>query len=82
MSLSRSGIRFDPWHLCDRCGSLERSSRLIRQRGLFVCTSCVDSYLQLQRLQSIQRVLSDGKQEASTWLDNQVFDEGVERGEF
>lgn len=44
-SQSHSGITGTPWHRCDRCGTDQRVSDLIRQQGLLVCRTfdCIDN---------------------------------------
>lgn len=59
---SHSGIKGDPWLYCQRCGALVRSSDLVPQLGLLVCTvyDCVDELLVLQRSAIMKTMISDG----------------------
>ena len=59
---SHSAIQGDPWLYCQRCGSLVRSSHLVAQKGLLVCTDngCVDSLLVEQRSAIMKTMISDG----------------------
>jgi hypothetical protein len=41
---AHSGWRGVPWHSCDRCGTLVRTSDLVKQGGFLFCTTmgCAD----------------------------------------
>jgi hypothetical protein len=59
---SHSAIQGDPWLYCSRCGALVRSSHLVPQLGLLLCTDndCVDSLLVMQRNAIMKSAIADG----------------------
>ena len=59
---SHSAIQGDPFLFCSRCGALVRSSHLVPQLGLLLCTDfdCVDSLLVMQRSAIMKSAISDG----------------------
>lgn len=59
---SHSAIQGDPFLYCQRCGALVRSSHLVPQLGLLLCTDfgCVDSLLVMQRSAIMKSMISDG----------------------
>ena len=81
-AIGRRGISFDPWHICDRCGITVRSSQLVRQRGMWLCTvhGCFDNPEAWIRYVHIPEILSDGRPEPGTWLDDRAYDEGIDNG--
>lgn len=64
---SHSGIRGDPWHLCDRCGQENRTSQLRRQpglrRGILVCFKCYDDPATFYRDVMIQDTLAQSAEQ-------------------
>lgn len=59
---AHSGIEGVPWHRCQRCGTDQRTSNLVWQLGLLLCTSndCVDNLDVQLRPGVISSVLADG----------------------
>jgi hypothetical protein len=59
---SHSAIQGDPFLYCQRCGALVRSSHLVAQRGLLLCTDfgCVDNLLIMQRSAIMKSVIQSG----------------------
>ena len=62
---AHSGVVGIQWHRCDRCGTDQRVSDLVRQQGFLVCKTynCVDNTLVNKRPQLIQQVLDSGEPE-------------------
>lgn len=59
---SHSAIEGDPFLYCSRCGALVRSSHLVPQLGLLLCTDfdCVDNILVMQRTAIMRAMISSG----------------------
>lgn len=75
---AHSGIVGDQWHRCDRCGTDNHLSDLVRQEGLLVCRTfdCVDrrTLENDPRQQEINQVLQSGPDAAP----NPKLTEGIE----
>ena len=59
---SHSAIQGDPFLYCSRCGALVRSSHLVPQLGLLLCTDfdCVDNLFIMQRSAIMKSIISSG----------------------
>jgi hypothetical protein len=66
--MNRSGIKGDPWHMCDKCGDQFRTSQLRMQNGWWRCNRCIDATI-IDRDLFISRVLNATLIEPRTFYD-------------
>jgi hypothetical protein len=61
---AHSGIQGRPWHRCQRCGTDQRLSDLVRQNGILVCITndCADNRLVERRIRMITEKLRSGRE--------------------
>lgn len=61
---AHSGIQGRPWHRCQRCGTDQRLSDLVRQNGILVCipNGCVDNREIERRPRKITEKLRNGRE--------------------
>lgn len=73
MPQSRNNVTKQQWQLCDRCGLNYPMGSLVKQKGILVCTKCLDNLTVEHRSFEIERVLGANITEG---VDTRVVDRG------
>jgi hypothetical protein len=79
---AHSGIQGQPWHRCQRCGTDQRLSMLVRQNGILVCITndCADNRLIERRPRMIMEKLRSGREmQPDTKLTEEYVDDTIDQ---
>lgn len=82
MPQANNNVRRQQWGMCDRDGFFYPMSRLVKQKGLLVCTNstCYDNLEVERRPFVIEQTMSPGSAEDTEGADRRVIDRGFFSG--